>query len=177
MAGSRRPRPPNRGARKTRRWFHARAVARPRAHKGRRRGQARSASHRRNPGQGLPPASKYSASNHPPKAQALCQAFDIDHVLYFVKYEASGTIKRFWAKGKWLGGEKMGLPAMLRCEAERGSKDSRPPQVKGKSSPRSLHVIASEAKQSILSLCRKMDCFASLAMTAGQPFAFSQRIA
>jgi hypothetical protein len=26
-------------------------------------------------------------------------------------------------------------------------------------------VIASEAKQSILSLCRDMDCFASLAMT------------
>src|SRR6266516_7020986 len=28
-----------------------------------------------------------------------------------------------------------------------------------------LHVIASEAKQSILSLCRNVDCFASLAMT------------
>ena len=42
-----------------------------------------------------------------------------------------------------------------------------------------LAVIArSEAtKQSILSLRGKMDCFASLAMTAGQPFAFSQRIA
>jgi hypothetical protein len=31
-----------------------------------------------------------------------------------------------------------------------------------------LHVIASEAKQSILSLCGEMDCFASLAMTALQ---------
>jgi hypothetical protein len=29
----------------------------------------------------------------------------------------------------------------------------------------SLAVIASEAKQSILSLCGQMDCFASLAMT------------
>jgi len=28
-----------------------------------------------------------------------------------------------------------------------------------------LHVIASAAKQSILSYCGKMDCFASLAMT------------
>jgi hypothetical protein len=28
-----------------------------------------------------------------------------------------------------------------------------------------LHVIASAAKQSILSLCRDMDCFAALAMT------------
>jgi hypothetical protein len=52
--------------------------------------------------------SKYSASNHPPKAQALCQAFDIDHVLDFAKREASGTIKRFAAKGKWHGGEKAG---------------------------------------------------------------------
>src|SRR5713101_4884916 len=30
-------------------------------------------------------------------------------------------------------------------------------------------VIASEAKQSILSLCREMDCFASLAMTVSWP--------
>ena len=30
-----------------------------------------------------------------------------------------------------------------------------------------LHVIASAAKQSILSLRGKMDCFAALAMTAG----------
>src|SRR5437899_5103807 len=30
---------------------------------------------------------------------------------------------------------------------------------------RIVHVIASEAKQSILSLCRGMDCFAALAMT------------
>src|SRR5258705_8932414 len=106
MAGSRRPRPPNRGARKIRRWFHARAVARPRAHRGRRRGQARSASHRRNPGRGPPPASKYSASNHPPKAQALCQAFDTDHEFISPSAKRGGTIKRFGAKGKWHGGEK-----------------------------------------------------------------------
>jgi hypothetical protein len=30
-------------------------------------------------------------------------------------------------------------------------------------------VIAGEAKQSILSLCREMDCFASLAMTTEAP--------
>ena len=39
---------------------------------------------------------------------------------------------------------------------------------------RSSHVIASEAKQSILSVCREMDCFASLAMTAGYDFAISR---
>src|SRR5438270_4288585 len=107
MAGSRRPRLPNRAGRKIPRWSRQRAVARPRARRGRRPGQAPSASHRRNPGRGPPPASKYSASNHPPKAQALCEAFDIDHVLDFAKREASGTIKRFTAKGKWHGVEKI----------------------------------------------------------------------
>jgi hypothetical protein len=43
----------------------------------------------------------------------------------------------------------------------------------GRNAPRdreimSIHVIASEAKQSILPLCCKMDCFASLAMTGCQ---------
>src|SRR5207253_9875614 len=104
----RRPRLPNRAGRKIPRWSRPRAAARPRARRGRRRGQARSASHRRNPGRGPPPASKYSASNHPPKAQALSQAFDIDHVLDFAKREASGTIKRFGAKGKWLDDENIG---------------------------------------------------------------------
>jgi hypothetical protein len=36
-------------------------------------------------------------------------------------------------------------------------------------------VIASEAKQSILSSFREMDCFASLAMTEKHTFAFSRR--
>jgi hypothetical protein len=36
-------------------------------------------------------------------------------------------------------------------------------------------VIASEAKQSILSLRGPMDCFAALAMTAEHTFAFSRR--
>jgi len=37
-----------------------------------------------------------------------------------------------------------------------------------------LVVIASEAKQSILSLCGKMDCFAALAMTAGAMDCFAE---
>jgi hypothetical protein len=41
-----------------------------------------------------------------------------------------------------------------------------------------IPVIASEAKQSILSLCGEMDCFASLAMTApGYDFAIPPRTA
>jgi len=37
-------------------------------------------------------------------------------------------------------------------------------------------VIASAAKQSILSLCGKMDCFASLAMTAGAMECFAEPV-
>jgi hypothetical protein len=37
-------------------------------------------------------------------------------------------------------------------------------------------VIASAAKQSILSLRGPMDCFASLAMTTGQTSSFSRRV-
>src|SRR6266581_1890746 len=139
MAGSRRPRLPNRAGRKIPRWSRPRAAARPRARRGRRRGQARSASHRRNPGRGPPPASKYSASNHPPKAQALCQAFDIDHELDFAKREARGTIKRLAAKGKWLGDEKSGV--------KKGGVAGRPPR---RSEPGCFPVIASGAKQSIV---------------------------
>jgi len=39
-----------------------------------------------------------------------------------------------------------------------------------------LHVIASAAKQSILSLRGKMDCFASLAMTAGAMDCFAEPV-
>ena len=52
--------------------------------------------------------------------------------------------------------------------------------VRAPNTPRPLRVIASEAKQSIPSLCRHMDCFASLAMTAeniGHKSTISRRIA
>ena len=39
-----------------------------------------------------------------------------------------------------------------------------------------LHVIASAAKQSILSYCGKMDCFASLAMTAWATDCFAEPV-
>ena len=39
-----------------------------------------------------------------------------------------------------------------------------------------LHVIASAAKQSILSLRGKMDCFASLALTAGAMDCFAEPV-
>src|SRR5712671_7038030 len=39
-----------------------------------------------------------------------------------------------------------------------------------------LHVIASAAKQSILSCCGAMDCFAALAMTAGAMDCFAEPV-
>ena len=39
-----------------------------------------------------------------------------------------------------------------------------------------LHVIASAAKQSILSLRGKMDCFAALAMTVGAMDCFAEPV-
>src|ERR1700722_16807560 len=68
-AESRRPRPPSKAARKIRRWFGPRAAARLRARRGRRRERARPASLHKNPEREPPPASKCTASNHPPKAR------------------------------------------------------------------------------------------------------------
>ena len=54
-----------------------------------------------------------------------------------------------------------------------------PPHARGMTAVvvvlRYFTVIASEAKQSILSICREMDCFASLAMTRTYPRAGSQQ--
>jgi hypothetical protein len=50
--------------------------------------------------------SKYSASNHPPKAQALCQAFDIDHELDFAKREAWRHHNGFWDEGEMAWAKK-----------------------------------------------------------------------
>ena len=108
-AGSPRPRPRHRAGRKSPRWSRQRAAARPRARRGRRRGQARPASHRRNRGRGPRPGWKCSASNHPPKALALCQAFDIDHDLYFANREARSYHKTFWGQGEMAGRRKNGV--------------------------------------------------------------------
>src|SRR5581483_4028635 len=64
-----RPRPPNRAGRKKRISRPWRAAARFRAGRDRRRGQARSASHRKSPKRGPRPSSKYTASKPPPKAK------------------------------------------------------------------------------------------------------------
>jgi hypothetical protein len=92
----------------------------------------------------------------PSKGLSSRQAFDVNELLPLAKCEASGTIERFWGLGNAAlvkrGGVWRAFPAVD------------PPLV-----------IASEAKQSILSSCREMDCFASLAMTEKHTFAFSRR--
>ena len=89
---------PNTAGRRTRRWFRAAIAARFRARRDRRRGQARSASHRRNLAWGPPPASKYTASNRPPKASDFRQAFDTFELSNFAGGQVERHHKVFWAE-------------------------------------------------------------------------------
>ena len=76
------------------------AAARLQARRGRRRGQARSASHRRSRASGPHPGSKYIASSRPPKAQGppkplISHGFITSHGV-----KSRGTIERFGVKWK-----------------------------------------------------------------------------
>src|SRR5258708_4838201 len=87
------------GGRKTRQWFRAPAAARSRARRGRRRGQARSASRRKILRWELPPASKCTASSRPPKARITAKPLMmLDNNFTF--REIVGHHNGFWAEGE-----------------------------------------------------------------------------
>src|SRR5262249_6081207 len=93
------PRPPNRADRKTRRFHPSTTAARFRAHTGRRPGQARSASHRKSPEPGLHPASRYTASKLPPKAQTPLKPLIFMNDPPAPRNGSVAHVKGFWAGG------------------------------------------------------------------------------
>ena len=105
--------------------FGRQVAARFRARRGRRRGRARSASHRRNLAWGPPPASKYTASNRPPKASGYRQAFDIDELSNLAGGEVARHHKAFWGEGEMPKGLKITAIQRLSVAAATAS-DKRP---------------------------------------------------
>ncbi len=91
---------PIRPAEKARDGFSDQAAARPRAHRDRRHGRARSASHRRNRVSGPRPGSKDSASSRPPKAAHAAKPLILNELYFHLRVKIDAHHKAFWREGE-----------------------------------------------------------------------------